>query len=432
MNSTSKGNRLEDDFHRFLLDQQSRGELVFETYPPTNCKIFKKKKYFCKERDDDVEFDVVVEVYRQGGLEPHLSVVFECKNYSGNVPETAVNDFSAKIGRIFKHAHKGIIVVSSQLQSGADKVARSSKMGIVKYDENGLDIIAERRGGLSLENNFVESQIFRNEHPGKSLKFSGYHDGCFFGSIAQFLRSLDPELSVGSGSANHTAPTAVRYVPVYDIKKSARAILEQIGYQGGRVDLQQICDELSIDLQFTNHLVKDADGNLILGSANFTRRLIQINAHEDGNRERFTIGHEIGHFCLKHDGYLRSENVIESDLLIHSQSKKSLNYERLEFQANAFSSELILPDRPFSIKTAEYRRDLDIRDRGHGYIFVDDQPWNYQAYNELLSRLSSHFEVSKQAIEIKFKNMGWLNDQRKKYEASSAFGALENLTSFRR
>ncbi|WP_366524139.1 ImmA/IrrE family metallo-endopeptidase [uncultured Ruegeria sp.] len=44
-----------------------------------------------------------------------------------------------------------------------------------------------------------------------------------------------------------------------------------------------------------------------VGSANFSTRSIETYRNDDTNRERFTIAHETGHFCLKHDRYLRSE-----------------------------------------------------------------------------------------------------------------------------
>ncbi len=60
--STSKGDKLEDEFHQYLLDQQIHGELVFGAYPPENCRIYKKKEYYCREREANVEFDVVLEL----------------------------------------------------------------------------------------------------------------------------------------------------------------------------------------------------------------------------------------------------------------------------------------------------------------------------------------------------------------------------------
>ena len=117
---------------------------------------------------------------------------------------------------------------------------------------------------------------------------------------------------------------------------------------------------------------------------------------------------------MKHDQYLRSEYIVERDLIIDSDKENIFNFERLEYQANLFASNLLLPDNVFLKKTEEYRDQLDIKDRGHGYIFVDDQPCNYHPYNLLVSHLSSDFEVSKQVIQIKFGHMGMLTDQRKK------------------
>ena len=140
MNSSKKGDELEDAFFDFLVEQQRREELVYGLYPSNRCKIFKKKSYPCKERGAKVQFDIVVELYREGRTEASSCVVFECKNYRGGIPETCVTDFSDKLGRVFKHAHKGVLVVSSRLQSGADSLARSRSLGIVKYDQTGLDV----------------------------------------------------------------------------------------------------------------------------------------------------------------------------------------------------------------------------------------------------------------------------------------------------
>lgn len=100
MNSTAKGNSLEDALCDYLSDQQERGNLVYDLYPPERCKIRKKPKYDCPERRKPVEFDVVIELYREGRKIPHSYVVFECKNYKSGIPESRVTDFSDKMGRI--------------------------------------------------------------------------------------------------------------------------------------------------------------------------------------------------------------------------------------------------------------------------------------------------------------------------------------------
>lgn len=415
MNTVAKGDNLENAFHQYLLDQQDSGQPVFGMFSPETCKIYKKKKYYCKEREADVEFDIVLEIYRIGRKKPSLYVVFECKNHGSNLSETYVNDFSSKISRIFRQAVKGVIVVTSKLQSGAEAVARNARMGIIRYNEHGMDTIAERRG-ICIEHDFVRSQILQNNDAIKSLKFSAYHDGKYFGTVKDFLKNIDPGSVDIAQYENEDRILSIPFFTTRQFKNSAAEVLSRVNYMSGAVDLDEICRSLSIDLQIVDQDIYDADGAFILGSANFEQRTIQINSRSNSRetRERFTIGHEIGHFCLFHEQYLRSEAIIERDLFITSEKADSFNYERLEYQANAFCAELILPDKSFLQKTEEIRRDLDIKDRGHGYIFVDDQPCNCFPYEELLARLSTYFRVSKQAIEVKFKREKMVTDQRRK------------------
>lgn len=428
MNSTSKGDGLEDAFYQYLRDQQDRGEYVYDAYPPENCQIYKKRKYYYSDRKAYVEFDIVIEFRRRGRKDPHLYVIFECKNHKGSIKEIYVNDFLLKIGSVFPNNCKGIMVVTSKLQSGAEQVARSKNIGIVKYDQNGFETIADRKGSY-IEKDFVRSQLLENDNSVKSLKFSAFCNGQYFSSSDHLIRSLDPEFR---GCAPYESiGLSVPFISTEKLKEAAAWVLALIGYESGPVDLQQICRSLSIDLQFSDQSVVDADGNPVLGTANFGRRTIQINSHSNKLRQRFTIAHEIGHFCLDHERYLRSDTIIERDLFVTGDELNAFNYERLELQANAFSAELILPESEFLSKTAEFRHQLCMEDRGHGYIFVDDQPCNYQPYNVLVQMLSSHFEVSKQVIEIKFIKFGFLRDQRGKNNVSRAHQLLHGPSSSR-
>lgn len=427
MNSSEKGDSLEDAFYAYLVDQKARGELIYGAHPPEICEIFRKKEYYCKEREANVEFDIVLELTAKGRSSPHLYVLFECKNYSGSVPEIYVNDFSSKIGRIFPHSAKGIMVVTSRLQSGAEKVARSKGLGIVKYDPMGLDIVADRKVRPYLEHGLVERQIFQSDATAKSLKFSAYFDGRFLGSLGQLLGSLHPELSGDDGPSPKTIP----FLPAGSIKNTVQDILRSVDYDGGSVALGKVCAALSLNLQFSDRDVKDADGMQILGSAHFHEKLIVINADGYYYRERFTLGHEIGHFALQHQIYLSSENIIERDLKITKEADAAFNIERLEFQANAFASNLILPDAIFERMTAEYRRQIGISNRGHGYIFVDDQPSNIADYDLLLTKLSAYFEASKRAVELKFRHLDMLTDLRKRNQKQPIPQLLDSLISGR-
>ena len=298
MNTTEKGNRLEDQLYDYLRDQLDRDELVFDVYPAGCCEVHKKKKYHCNERNRDVEFDVVIEVRRKGRIEPHLFVLFECKNHKDPIQERDITDFSDKVRRIFGHAAKGLVVSSSRLQSGAESIARSRRLGIVKFDENGIDIVADRKGGTWAEGRFVQTQIFDGPRSSKSLKFSAYNEGRFFGSVIQLLQSFEPNLAEEGDIAFAERANSAAFVPDKEIRETAQKSLNLLQHDCGAVNLEKLCTELDLQLSFSERLSHDSDGNPILGSANFCKRSIDVNLHGNKHRERFTIAHEIGHFCL--------------------------------------------------------------------------------------------------------------------------------------
>ncbi len=432
VSTVEKGNKLEDKFFNYLIEQQKRKDFVCEAHPPELCKIYQKKRYMCSERKREIEFDVVIELYRKGGTSPYLHILFECKNHKGSIPERDITDFSDKVGRLFQHANKAVLVTSSRLQSGARNIAENRKIGIVKFNEHGFEVVADRKSNSNLNAHLVNSQLFNNGQPTKSLKFSALHDGQLFGTIDEFLQSLDPVLSANKSTPNNQIERKIPFLSQTAIEKQAYSTLEKIDYQSGPVDIERLCSELEIDLSYKTIKVKDEDGNYVLGSANFDRKSIEIYRHHNLHRERFTIAHEIGHFCLRHDRYLRAESIIDRNLFIQSDLESTFPYEKLEFHANAFASELLLPKHIFREKTAEIRNFLNIRDRGHGYIYVDEQPCNYVPYLQLRADLSEYFEVSKQAIDIRLQKLGLLADRRASPETTHISDIIAKATSISR
>ena len=418
MNSTAKGNELEDALYDYLIAEQLEGKPVYGVFQADRCIIRKKPKYPCPDRKKPVEFDVVIEVYREGGDKPFTYVVFECKNYKAGVPATRITDFSYYIGNVFGHSVKAVFVVTSRLQQGAEDIARSNKISIVKFIENGVHIIADRIEQQGSERNFVRSQIFEHERRVKSLKFAAYFDGHYYCSLRQLLQSLEGNIAEPAASAKRLS---VPYMPVDEIRAFANEVLSGIHYKTGPVDLFAVCEAMSLNLRFNPTTVVDEDASIVLGSANFDENSIEINPHDNAYRERFTIAHEIGHFCLGHGLHLRSETVIEQDLLLDVQSVDGFDYMRLESQANLFASELLLPDRVFRHAADIACQKLGMRSNiGDYHVYVDDQPVNFMLYNELLSELSNYFLASKEAVEIRLKKLEIVNDRRKFGEASRA------------
>lgn len=410
MKGTRKGDFLEAQFHQYLLDQQTEGRLIFDAYAPQTCKIFRKKKYPCNERE--IEFDIVVEIRRVGRSEPHKYIVFECKNLARPVEETELTHFSTNVHRAFGHKGTAVLVMTSRLQTGALSFASSVGIAVVKYDEMGLETALERTGTPWLEKNFVRQQLVGKQTSAKSLKFSGYHNEQYFSSVMSLIQSLalDPSASseVPPDGFNHE----IQIISRAEINRKSQELLDHTSYIMGPVDLEQICNFISVNVEYPEDYYITSDEAEVLGTANFDSRKITIYQHSNQKRKRFTLAHEIGHFWLGHEKYLRSENVLAADIKRDSSEEYSFNYEILEIQANIFASCLLMKDNVFKNKLIEYRQKLEIRDRFHGALYVDDQVQNRTDYHAILSLLSDYFECSKQAVEIKLKTLNLLEDRR--------------------
>ncbi|MDH4441078.1 MAG: ImmA/IrrE family metallo-endopeptidase [Rhizobium sp.] len=409
-----KGDELEDHLYQFLLDQQRRGELIYGLSHPNNSKIFKKKKYFCKERKNKIEFDVVVETYQPGSSQPSYYTVLECKNYRSALPDEKVRSFSDKLSSVFRHNAKGVMVVRNAIQSGAENIIRERGLGLAKYNPMGLDLVIARIGIIASDRELISSNIFTGESRSRHLKFSGLYDGVCFASLGHLLGKMHGSFCEEISSLRNSVP----FLSSASIAEVAASVASSTGYVSGPSNLERVCEHLSLSLHYSGRILLDDYGREILGRANFSSKSVEIYRHGDPNRMRFTLAHEIGHFCLNHSEFIHAESVIETDIdSVDDGTDGQQDLRRLEYQANEFASHLLLPTNVLKRKTDEFKVILGLRDRGFGYIYVDDSPWNYGPFLELLGELSSYFAASRKAVEIKFLKLGWLNDQRR-YSAS--------------
>ncbi|WP_412048638.1 ImmA/IrrE family metallo-endopeptidase [Hoeflea sp. Naph1] len=422
MSTTEKGNRLEDELYNYLLEQVASDQAVFGIYYANCCTVRKKPNYHCRDRGADVNFDVVVEVRRQVDAVPHSYLVFECKNHQRPIEDKNVRVFSDQVNSVFGQAAKPLLVISSRLQTGAESVAKNRGIGIVKFDENGIDMIAERAVGSWVENRFIQTQIFADNRKPKTLMFAACINGRYFSSFGHMLRSIELGSTHERVENADQKSNSVAFLSDSKIQDAAQNALALVNYGCGEVDVEKLCRALNLNLSYSERALQDADGNIILGSANFTRKSIEIHKHGNRHRERFTVAHEIGHFILRHDKYLRSESIVEQDLYDEVETDKAFNYERLEYQANLFASMLLLPEAQFRDALTALRSKFETYGRAFGYIFVDDQPCNYLPYNGMLAELSEQFGASKQAIEIKLKRAGLLTDHRSARQRNQSLG----------
>jgi len=54
----------------------------------------------------------------------------------------------------------------------------------------------------------------------------------------------------------------------------------------------------------------------------------------------------------------------------------------------------------------------DVRWRGHGFIYVDHEPYNIETFHKILAGLSTSLGVPTQQVRARLVECGWLNDVR--------------------
>src|SRR5215831_16711442 len=104
INSVKKGDQFEMKVFQILKQLLENDELFL---PGKRSKIFQRKKYYSKIREDDIEFDIAIETYINDSDKYSLLTVIECKDYSKTVPVNDIEEFAHKLSGVGTHNIKG-------------------------------------------------------------------------------------------------------------------------------------------------------------------------------------------------------------------------------------------------------------------------------------------------------------------------------------
>ncbi len=141
---------------------------------PECAVVHRKPKYFSRDRNKDIVFDVSVEVSRKGGVTPYWVWVWECKNYTHSVPVDDIEEFHAKLSQIGADRSKGTMITPLGFDSGAVEFAKSKGIGLWRFVPPGnLVLIMEDGRGAA------DADILRGLTTPDTTKFR--HCGYFYG-----------------------------------------------------------------------------------------------------------------------------------------------------------------------------------------------------------------------------------------------------------
>ncbi len=391
MNTTKKGDRLEDEVFK-MFDELLDNKEFYLNRP--NSKVFQKKKYYSKDRDDYIELDVTIESYF-GNADSYSNLhIIECKNLNKNVTPDDIEELESKINQIGRHSTKGILVSRKGFAKSTIKLAKAWGIGLLllKSDKK-TDWINYRKQNIALE--FTED----SKEPIIALIYNKV--------INNFADLL---LTVG---AIDTYRHSEKYIQVpYISEEKIESIVQRLYsydiHDNNVLNLSKL--KMFLESKYDLSIHYSAFEHDVLGKIEFEPLRIFISENQDDNRKRFTFCHEVGHLVL-HKTLL--ENKIDNKIDTGNSLKLSfqatnLSSKRLEIQANIFASHLLLPSKPLIKDVAKYFDNFNIN---KGYLYLDKQAINISLVNTLLRKLSDKYGASMEATKIKLISLNLLRDE---------------------
>lgn len=424
MNTVKKGDKLENKVFEQFRDDISNDRFWARK---ECCRIYQKKSYYSQDRKKNIIFDISIEIFLPNQETYSQLVLIECKNYNHKVPVDDVEEFYTKAQQISAGKINTIVVSNNAFQEGAFNFSESKGIGLLRYyDRDNLDWILTRSPSSIVSASYALNEwstaykgLHSSNYESKYFDFYGYIHQQYTNSIRLFIDYLikqgqDEDYIKAISSAENIVgkdELLVKYLEESEIEKLCEGLLSEIGYSFGEVPLDDLCsllkDKHGLKVVETLDLPQG-----VLGQILFESLEILINEeHENEARKRFTLAHELGHFLLGHSQYMSGEKCHESSLNIEQPNEVGIkDVMRMEWQANQFASCLLLPKNQFieTFKTVAERNGLS--NRGFGVLYLDDQRCNQAAYYNVTSPLMKRFKVSRQAIKIRLKKLGFLNE----------------------
>jgi len=442
MNTVEKGDVLELAIFDLLNSVHGLDQLPIRR---ECCKVYHRKGYYSKDRGSKIIFDVSVEVFVPGAETFFLLLLFECKNYNKLVPVDKVEEFNQKVEQVAAANSKAVFVTTKGFQRGAVKFATSKGIGLVRYfgsQELKWDLYRPASTSYlakamptSID---VDAALTHDEFRSALFDLYMLHGSRGTVSLWDFLESLVvasnmPRNTLRIIKSNRSRSRSRNGAVVPFLEKSrletiAEEALTVVGYKNGALKLELLAKVHPATKDFailrTSRPLTD-EVNPPLGLVSFVDKRIELFVAEEVNagRERFTLAHELAHILLDHGRYMRREFTDAAD-----QEKRiargdiALDVPRMEFQANNLASYLLLPRDNF-IGDFKYELGrLDVRDKGHGLLYVDSQTCNIDNYIGITDRLMKRYGASRAAVAIRLTDLGLLRDVRSARSAPETFG----------
>lgn len=375
-------------------------------FPVTQCRLTKQKPFYSKDREKNIYFDLVLEIFLPNQSDPFLIFVIECKNYNHKVPVDDIEEFASKVDQIRYQKISPICITTVGFQSGGLTFAKNRGITLwrVVQTTSEPEIILNRQKQRSKDLQQVIESALTNE------KYNSWQYGnIFIQSPTRFtlypkefiydLLKLEP-LKFKTLKNNKLVKKNVPYLSKKQISVLAENLYNKYKNTYGELEIHRILEELDISLEVTKDLF-DID---TIAEINFEKKIITLfgKSYFSETQLKFALAHEIGHFVLKHDTHLNKEQqTVDKSINIEVKHELPLNLDRIEYQANYFASCLLLPEKTLTHIFLNLLERHKVKNRGFSLLYIDNQPCNLINYKKICLPIANFFDVSQETLKIR-------------------------------
>lgn len=414
MNTTEKGNRLEDKLYEILADLIERDE--FEDYKKECLSLYKKPVYYSDTREDNIEFDVAIEVSDPKKKETHKprhTLIFECKNYNKPVNVNAVERFVKQTEDIVKSVGnvKPIFVTNVGVTKNAENYLKNNGCGYILLPDNQetmeLDWIFQRSTSLYNSITEYEKEARQTLYTGilpKQYQLCCLNDNYIGYDIYLFIQDILTSLQ---SKKNKTI--IYPKIPYYS-HDDIELLAQKIRQDNTNLGMDFLQDLIQLEQEKTGLFVEFCSNHQSgrLGSICFKQNHIKIYLQQNPYRNIFTLAHELAHYYLNHGQFLKKEYVTAQHFNINTNIRNA-ELAKLEYQANMLASCLLMPKDKISLDVLELLKILNMKNKGFGMIYLDEQDCNIQNFMKISQSLSAKYSVSIEALKIRLQGLNILH-----------------------
>ena len=402
LNTTKIGDKFETqslEIIKKVIEEEQLGHLT------NHIKIFQKKEYYSNLRKKNIKFDLTIEVWPPEATRYVILYIIECKDYETRVPVSKIEDFHSKILQVAGVNVKGIFISNSPLQEGGFNIAESIGMMVIQGESSDdYKIILHKKTRQDSKNKIP----FITETIEDSIKDIGvkHIEKLIDKKILNAFKTISNDSKISYG-INRLSKDNIKIIVDHELNKINKRFLTDAHLISIKVLIDYLKNNYDIDFKYF-----ESNSN-ILGFCNIKENTIKVNKTLQGTRrELFVIGHEFGHYLLHSKltiGNTLYDLFEDSEYNFRTGKHDLVNPKHwIEWQANYFSTSLVLPKAQFLARVWKCQDSLN---RSRGKIYLDDQYENVKDFSELVNKLSYLFNVSKTTIIYRLKEMEQINDQ---------------------